>query len=53
MKKIDKPVIMLIALVVLIFLIVFFYLFARESNYLPNTEVFLSNTTVLGKVLGF
>ncbi len=52
MKKIDKPVIMLIGLCIFLLAIILVYLFAREANYLPHTEVLLQNTTILGKVLG-
>jgi len=51
-KLLHKFLIFQIILAVLILLIVIFYLVQRNTNILPHTEVFITNTTIIGRVLG-
>jgi hypothetical protein len=51
MRKVKKMLIFEIILLVIVFLLIVLYFFKSASN-LPHTQVILTNTTILGKVLG-
>jgi hypothetical protein len=52
MKRIRKLLILQIILSLLVLLLVLYYLMQTEAASMPFTEVYLTNTTIIGKVLG-
>jgi hypothetical protein len=52
MKKFKKIIIFQIIIVILLLLFVMLYLFTRNGNTLPFTKVLITNTSIVGRVIG-
>ena len=50
MKKLKKMIILEIILVIIIFLLGVYIIFNTQPQQLPSTELFLKNTTIVGKI---
>jgi RsiW-degrading membrane proteinase PrsW (M82 family) len=51
MKRVDWLLYLVIILTVIVFVLIIFY-YMKSTNEIPHTKVFLTNTSILGKVLG-
>jgi len=50
--KVRRMMWLQITLAVVILLIILLYVLQQNTNFLPQTKVYLTNTTIIGKVLG-
>jgi hypothetical protein len=51
MKRVDWFLYMIIGFIVIVFILIIFY-YMKTTSDVPHTRVFLTNTSILGKVLG-
>jgi hypothetical protein len=52
MKRISKLLILQIILCLLALLLILYYLIQPEVAIMPITRIYLTNTSIIGKVLG-
>lgn len=51
MKRVKKLLILEIVLLIIVFLLIIIY-FLQSTSDLPYTKIYLTNTSILGRVLG-